>query len=348
MTPKFRMLMVGAASLVTLVFAGAAFAAFTPTLAIGHTPPTAGSSATSFRLTVPRDDDALFKASFYVPAGYTATLGQAPGTQLGTVAAQVLVREPIAGAVLPLTGTVVVTDQATVGASVAQCTQTLAAHAGYWVLVLQAAGQELRVPMVIDPAPAALASVASYVMQVCLPSPHIPVSAGGATFGAKLIQAQINLSNVLSAPSSGGTYRWHAVTTPWPNGPGPAEHGRDGVRTGHGRASGRGLARREVEEAGPDDHRTAHRGRPGHRQPRSDRAGRRQELQRSHERRRPLHEGGPVREGLARDGPCHGSRSGPDGVLHHPVAVRAGPVRDRDVAVLHRDALDPRTRPLGS
>ena len=113
MTRKFRMLMVGAASLVTLVFAGAAFAAFTPTLAIGHTPPTAGSSATSFRLTVPRDDDALFKASFYVPAGYTATLGQAPGTQLGTVAAQVLVREPIAGAVLPLTGTVVVTDQAT-------------------------------------------------------------------------------------------------------------------------------------------------------------------------------------------------------------------------------------------
>lgn len=219
MTPKFRMLIIGAASLVTLVFAGAAFAAFTPTLAIGQTPPTAGSSATSFRLTVPRDDDALFKASFYVPAGYTATLGQAPGTQLGTVAAQVLVREPIAGAVLPLTGAVVVTNQATVGAAVTPCTGT-ATHAGYWVLVLQAAGQELRVPMVIDPAPAALASVASYVMQVCLPSPHIPVAAGGATFGAKLIQAQLNLSNVLAAPSSGGTYRWHAVTTPWPNGPG--------------------------------------------------------------------------------------------------------------------------------
>ena len=46
MTRTFRMLTVGAASLVTLVFAGAAFAAFTPTLAIGHTPPTAGSSAT--------------------------------------------------------------------------------------------------------------------------------------------------------------------------------------------------------------------------------------------------------------------------------------------------------------
>ncbi len=157
MTRKFRMLMVGAASLVTLVFAGAAYAAFTPTLAIGQTPPTAGSSATSFRLTVPRDDDALFKASFYVPAGYTASLGQAPGTQLGTVAAQVLVREPIAGAVLPLTGALVVTDQATVGAVGravhADCRRP---HAAYWVLVLQAAGQELRVPIVIDPAPAAL------------------------------------------------------------------------------------------------------------------------------------------------------------------------------------------------
>ncbi len=219
MTRKFRMLMVGAASLVTLVFAGAAYAAFTPTLAIGHTPAAAGSSATSFRLTVPRDDDALFRALIHVPAGYTATLGQAPGTQLGTVAAQVQVREPIAGAVLPLTGTVVVTDQATIGAAAAQCTGT-ATHAGYWVLVLQAAGQELRVPMVIDPVSGPLATVASYRLSVCLPSPHIPVASGGATFGAKLIQAQISLNNVLAAPSAGGTHRWHVVATPWPNGPG--------------------------------------------------------------------------------------------------------------------------------
>jgi hypothetical protein len=219
MTRKFRMLLLGAASLVTLVFAGAAFAAFTPTLAIGHTPSTAGSTQTSFRLTVPRDDDALFRALFYTPPGYGATLGQAPGTQIGTVAAQVQVREPIAGAVLPLTGTVVVTDAATVGAQVAQCTGT-ASHAAYWVLVLQAAGQELRVPVVIDSVTGPLAAAASYVLSVCLPSPHIPVAAGGATFGAKLIQAQVNLNNVLRAPSSGGTHRWHVVATPWPNGPG--------------------------------------------------------------------------------------------------------------------------------
>jgi hypothetical protein len=219
MTRKFRMLLLGAASLVALVFAGAAFAAFNPTLAIGHTPPAAGSTTTSFRLTVPRDDDALFRALFYTPTGYGATLGQASGTQIGTVTAQVQVREPIAGAVLPLTGTVVVTDQATVGAAAAQCTGT-PNHAGYWVLVLQAAGQELRVPMVIDSVTGPLSAAASYVLSVCLPSPHIPVAAGGATFGAKLIQAQVTLSNVLTAPTSRGTYRWHVVATPWPNGPG--------------------------------------------------------------------------------------------------------------------------------
>ena len=219
MTRTFRMLLLGAASLVALAFAGVASAAFNPTLAIGHTPPTAGSTQTSFRLTVPRDDDALFRALFYTPTGYGAVLGQAPGTQIGTVAAQVQVREPIAGAVLPLTGTVVVTDVATVGAAVAQCTGT-PTHAGYWVLVLQAAGQELRVPMVIDSVTGPLAAAASYVMSVCLPSPHIPVASGGATFGAKLIQAQVNLNNVLTAPSSRGTHRWHVVATPWPNGPG--------------------------------------------------------------------------------------------------------------------------------
>ena len=52
------------------------------------------------------------------------------------------------------------------------------------------------------------------------PDPNIPVAAGGAPFGAKLINAQLNIRGSLTAPSSGGTYRWHAVTTPWPNGPG--------------------------------------------------------------------------------------------------------------------------------
>jgi hypothetical protein len=228
MTPKFRMLIIGAASLVTLVFAGAAFAAFTPTLAIGHTPPTAGSSNTSFRLTVPRDDDALARAAFYVPLGYSATLNQAAGTQLGTVTAQIQVREPIAGAVLPLTGTISVanpadlvrpTNTTSIATTVTRCTGT-PSHTAIWLATLQAAGQTLDVPIAIDAAVAPVSGFASYVMTLCLPNPNIPAAAGGAPLGAKLINAQLNLRGSVTAPSSGGTYRWHAVTTPWPNGPG--------------------------------------------------------------------------------------------------------------------------------
>ena len=213
-------MLLGVVAGAALAVASAAAAAFTPSLAVGHTPPTAGSSGTTaVRVTVPRDDDALFRAQIYVAPGYTANLTQAPGSQLGTVTAQVRVREPIDGAVLPLTGTIVVTDQATVGAAGAQCTGT-PVHAAYWVLVLQASGQELRVPMFVDPASGAVAAVASHVLTVCLPSPHIPVAAGGATFGAKLIQAQLNLRGVFTAPTGSASHRWNVVATPWPNGPG--------------------------------------------------------------------------------------------------------------------------------
>lgn len=220
MTKRVRMLLLGLAGVASLAFAGSALAAFTPSLAIGTQPPTLGSAGTtSIRLTVPRDDDALFRAQIFAPNGYQATLSQAPGTTLGTVTAQVQVREPIAGAVLPVSGNIIVTDQATVGAAAAQCTGT-PAHAAYWILVLQASGQELRVPAFVDPAPAALTTSVSYVITVCLPSPHIPVAAGGATFGAKLINAQLNLRGVFTAPSVRSPFRWHVVATPWPNGPG--------------------------------------------------------------------------------------------------------------------------------
>ena len=178
MTRKFRMLMVGAASLVTLVFAGAAYAAFTPTLAIGQTPPTAGSSATSFRLTVPRDDDALASSVVLCPGWVTRPRSdQAAGTQLGTVTAQILVREPIAGAVLPLTGTISVANPADlvrptnrVDRDHCHAMHGNASHTAIWLATLQAAGQTLDVPIAIDAAAAPVSGFASYVMTLCLPT----------------------------------------------------------------------------------------------------------------------------------------------------------------------------------
>jgi hypothetical protein len=224
MTTRVRLVLLACTALVGLAFASSALAAFTPALAIGHQPPTLGSTGTtSIRLTVPRDDDALARASIYVAPGYSVTTGQAPGTSLGTATAQILVREPIAGVVLPLTGTLAVADPAalvrptnttSIATTVTRCTGT-PTHNAIWLATLQASGQNLDVPIAVDAAPAPLASVASYVLTFCLPNPNIPLEQGGAPFGAKLVQAQLNYRGNITAPTSRGTYRWHVVATPW-------------------------------------------------------------------------------------------------------------------------------------
>src|SRR5215207_177031 len=223
------MLLLACTGALSLVLAGSAVAAFTPVLAVGHQPPTPGSAGTtSIQVTVPRDDDAVARASFYVPLGYSATLNQAAGTQLGTATAQILVQEPIAGAVLPLTGTMSVADPAalvrptsttSIATTVTRCTGT-PTHTAIWLATLQAAGQNLDVPIAIDAAVAPVSGFASFVMTLCLPNPNIPLAQGGAPFGAKLVNAQLNLRGSFTAPSSRGTFRWHLVATPWPNGPG--------------------------------------------------------------------------------------------------------------------------------
>src|SRR5919197_2085606 len=96
MTKRARLLLLGFAAPASLVFASSALAAFTPKLVVSNTPPSAGASGTAqVRFSVPREDDALFRVVIYAPAGYQATLNQATGTTIGTVAAQVQVQEPI-------------------------------------------------------------------------------------------------------------------------------------------------------------------------------------------------------------------------------------------------------------
>ena len=71
--------------------------------------------------------------------------------------------------------------------------------------------------MYVDPTAGNETAIGAYKLTVCLPSPNIPVAQGGATFGAKLILAQLNLqSGVFTTPANRGTFRWHVLATPWP------------------------------------------------------------------------------------------------------------------------------------
>ena len=218
MTTRIRLLLLSCASLGALAIASGALAAFTPQLAVSNRPMTTTTTSTTtargttiIRITVPRTDEALFRADIYVPTGYQAPLAQNVGTDIGDVQAQVEVREPIAGAVLPVNGNIVVENPA--AHTTSPCAPGL--HAAVWMLVLQAAGQELRVPVYVDRTTGPETNFGAYRLRVCLPSPHIPATSGGATFGAKLIRAQLNLVDVFRTPATPGEYAFKLIATPW-------------------------------------------------------------------------------------------------------------------------------------
>lgn len=122
--------------------------------------------------------------TFFVPTGCTANLGIAGGTSIGTVAAQTTAAD-LGGAILPLTGTVQVRSATgtylssgapvPLAAASTVCTGT-AAHAAFWVMILQAAGQTLEVPIFLDPAAGPVTAFAAYTMVICLGN----VTQGGA------------------------------------------------------------------------------------------------------------------------------------------------------------------------
>lgn len=218
-------LLTGVAVMALGLFAGSALAAYAPKLIVRTNHKVGGGGPVTISVSSTKEEDAAFKATIYGPLGVSATLDQAVGTELGKVTAHVQALGISADTILPLEGTVVVANQAdpAIAPSVAACTRTPVgtAHAAVWVLVLTAAGQTLRVPVTVDAITTGPETeFASGKMQICLPSPYIPASAGGATFGAKLLDASFTLNAVFNNPTSSGESVWRAVLTPWTTGTG--------------------------------------------------------------------------------------------------------------------------------
>ena len=216
MNRGLRAALVATVSATALAFAGSALAAYTPHLTLSHTPLTlSGGGTTDLTISFDQADDATAKATIYVPQGYTGTLGATAGTQLGTIDASILASQISPTQPLPLKGTIQTDDPAKYAMPATLCTGS-ATHEAVWLLRLQAAGTELAVPGYVDTVTAPTeAPLGAFKLQFCLPSPYIPQSAGGATFGAKLISATLHLSNVFSLPSQNGSYGWTVVATPY-------------------------------------------------------------------------------------------------------------------------------------
>ena len=227
MNRVIRTLVLGLVSAVALTGAGSALAAYTtPKLTVTDAKPAAG---VTISYAVEATDDPTAKLTFYAPREYSAALGQPAAQSIGTVTAQGTAAD-LGGALLPLTGTVQVraaggtylsgTTQVPIAAAATQCTGT-ATHTAYWVLVLQAAGQTLELPVFVDspaapPAPGGSASAfASTSSQACLPPPDVPAGTPGrATFGFKLTNVDFKVNGVFTTAGTGQP-RWRVLATPY-------------------------------------------------------------------------------------------------------------------------------------
>lgn len=218
MTRPLRLVLVVLAALAALAFAGNAFAAYAPRLIVSHGLGRLGQSAqTIIEYHQERTDEALARLAIYVPVGYGLSTSAAAGTQVGTAEATVQARAVSPDIFLPVQGVIQADTPSNYAAQATQCTGT-PTHQGVFVLVLQASGRELRVPIFVDPAAGGETAFASFKMVICLPPPDIPEAAGGAAFGAKLVDASLVFNaGVFTNPASANLYLWRGVATPWSN-----------------------------------------------------------------------------------------------------------------------------------
>jgi len=193
-----------------LAFAGGAFAANTGTISVWHTPMVlGGSSSTSIHISLPQASDPVARIAIYAPSGYGATLNQAVGTNIGSVAATAF--SHTTQLTLPLEGTVNTDDPAKHTADV--CSP--GTHAAVWILNLSVSGQTLQVPLYVDATSGAETALGAYRLIICLPPPDVPESLGGAAFGAQLLDAQFTVNGIFATPSAGGSLRWESLFTPY-------------------------------------------------------------------------------------------------------------------------------------
>ena len=219
MKKSIRLAVLTAMGALALAAAGSAFAVYTPTLAISPGNLTAGGAgANTIKFTSSAADDATAKLTIYAPLGYTVNLSQAVGATIGKVNAQIIA-VALGGALLPLTGDIVVDDPAKYTSAPASvgCAGA-AAHNAVWLLNLSVAGQTLAVPVYVDKTAGAEATFASMKLQTCLSSPNATVAQGGNSVGAKAVSVDFTFNGVLTNPATAGDNTWRALFTPYVTG----------------------------------------------------------------------------------------------------------------------------------
>lgn len=212
MKKTIRTALVAGVAALALAFTGSAFASYAPKITVSSATARSGSGGgVSIDVRTAQTDDPTAQVTIYVPNGYQLNSPN-PGANIGSVAATAQAAD-LGGAVLPLTGDLLVVDPKTYATQQAAC--GIATVAATWDLHLTAAGQTLDVPMFVVQTTGTETALGQFKLVVCLPPPDVPVGTPGrATFGAKLLSATFSASAFTNPPAA-GEYRWRSVWTPY-------------------------------------------------------------------------------------------------------------------------------------
>lgn len=208
MRKLIRLAIAAGAVMATLAFTGSAMAAYAPRLIV--TSLTNGANKPTTMLLEhlqTANDDATAKDTIYVPLGYQANLTQAPGTQLGTVDATLILRSG-GNATADASGPVVVDTASNWAPQSQQCTQTTT-HEAVWRLDITVAGTPLKVPIFVDHTAGPEAAFSSLKIQFCLAGPI------GTPAGAQLLDAFFDVQGVFTSPANTQDRVWRGVMTPY-------------------------------------------------------------------------------------------------------------------------------------
>ena len=211
MRRSIRFLVCAAVVACAPALAGTATAAYNPLLLVAggsHTLGTGGPVVVGVAQN--ENDDATAMVKVYPPPGYGVTLGQAPGTQLGSVSGVVKIGA-LGGRTQDVSGTVKTDNPANYVTN--QCAPGV--HEAVWVLEFTLLGTPYRAPMFVDRVTTGPeAAYASARIQVCLASPYVDPPQG-APSRASLVIAVFTVRSVFTTPKTRGAYAWNASFVPY-------------------------------------------------------------------------------------------------------------------------------------
>jgi hypothetical protein len=211
LTTTIRFLVVVAAGVGALAFAGTGLAAYNPSLLLaGTNHSTGGSGPVVIGFGQDASDDATAAATVYSPPGYGVTLNQPAGTELGTLSANVKVAA-LNNARFDVTGTVKTDNPANYVSN--PCSP--GTHGAVWVLEFNLLGTTVRLPMYVDRVTAGPeAGYASAKMMICFPTPYLPPPQG-STQGTSVLIAAFAVRGVFTNPRTRGSHPWNGVFVPY-------------------------------------------------------------------------------------------------------------------------------------